>query len=279
LVEKRNFIYIQQDILDHNFIDLETYLVAAQKNHYTITKDFSYRYQIPSLTDIAITIGEVTNTDQHQIIIAIKDNKIKLQGDSFLQIQIDSIADSLATVLVEKNDIKNQDLRYINILNDAQYHQIVYEWNKTEKPYPNKTIHQLFEEQVLKTPDNIAVVYENRQLTYAELNQKANQLAHYLLQNFCHFGDFSHPRNLLCHSRESGNLLLGLQENLIALILSRSEYMIIAILAVLKTGAAYVPINPDYPDERIKYILNDTKTKIVLTDTTIKKKNVAIIAI
>ena len=136
------------------------------------------------------------------------------------------------------------------LLDAKQYHKIVYEFNKTAKAYPNdKTIHQLFEEQVLKTPDNIAVVYEDKKLTYQELNNQANQLANYLLKNYEIKPD-----------------------NLIALILNRSEYMIIAILAVLKTGAAYVPISPDYPDERIKYILDDTKTKIAINDNCFKKK-------
>ncbi|CAL7960553.1 hypothetical protein GAMM_170005 [Gammaproteobacteria bacterium] len=140
------------------------------------------------------------------------------------------------------NNIKS--ISSYNLLYDEQYRKIVYEFNQTEKDYPrDKTIHQLFEEQVLKTPNNIAVVYEDTKLTYRELNQHANRLAHYLLSNY--------------------NIK---PDDLIALCLDRSEQIIIAMLGVLKSGAAYVPIDPSYPDERIGYILKDTKTKVVLTN-------------
>ena len=133
-----------------------------------------------------------------------------------------------------------------DILSPEQYQKIVYEFNQTKVAYPcDKTIHQLFEEQVLKTPNNIAVVYENTKLTYQELNQKANQLAHYLQQNYCIQPD-----------------------DLVALCLDRSEQMLIAIFGVLKAGGAYVPIDPNYPDERIGHILSDTNTKVVLINHT-----------
>ena len=132
----------------------------------------------------------------------------------------------------------------LNYLTSAQNEQIIYNWSQTDKEYQsNKTIKDLFEEQVEKSPDNIAVVYEETKLTYRELNDKANQLANYL--------------------REINDIK---PDTLIALCLDRSEYVVIAILAVLKAGAAYVPIDPGYPDERIRYILKDTNTRVVLTE-------------
>ncbi|MEI8054865.1 MAG: amino acid adenylation domain-containing protein [bacterium] len=243
LVENRNFIHVNTDMLSNGFDYLENHLTQVQKNCFTTVKDFGYRYNLQLLTDIAITIGEVASTDQHKITIKIQgDGKLTLDGDSAYQLQINSIAESIKTVFDEK--ITTKDLKHISLLNKAQYQQIVYDWNKTEKDYPkNKTIHQLFEEQVLKTPNNIAVVYENTKLTYQELNNKANQLAHYLIQNY------------------------NIQpDDLIALYLDRSEQMIIAMLGVLKAGGAYVPIDLSYPDERVKYILNDTKAKAILTN-------------
>ena len=243
LVENRNFIHVNTDMLSNGFDYLENHLTQVQKNCFTTVKDFGYRYNLQLLTDIAITIGEVASTDQHKITIKIQgDGKLTLDGDSAYQLQINSIAESIKTVFDEK--ITTKDLKHISLLNKAQYQQIVYDWNKTEKDYPkNKTIHQLFEEQVLKTPNNIAVVYENTKLTYQELNNKANQLAHYLIQNY------------------------NIQpDDLIALYLDRSEQMIIAMLGVLKAGGAYVPIDTNYPDEQIKYILNDAKVKVVLLD-------------
>lgn len=107
----------------------------------------------------------------------------------------------------------------------------------------NKVLHILFEEQVKKTPDSIALVYENTKLTYHELNERSNQLAHYLIKQFS-------PK----------------PDTLITLCLDRSEKMIITILAVLKSGAAYVPIDPQYPKERIKFIMDDTQARLMITD-------------
>ena len=124
-------------------------------------------------------------------------------------------------------------------------------FNDTKADYPkDKTIADLFEEQVAKTPNNIAIVFDpddNRdkiELTYKQLNQQANKLAHYLQQKYDTKGD-----------------------DIIALQLQRSEWMIIAILGVLKAGAAYLPIAPDAPKNRVAYMLKDSKAKTLLTDT------------
>ncbi|NEJ83531.1 AMP-binding protein, partial [Rhizobium leguminosarum] len=130
------------------------------------------------------------------------------------------------------------------LLSAQQYQQIVAAWNATEKEYPReKTVQALFEDQVEKTPDHIALVYEDVKLTYRELNARSNQLANYLRQTY----DIK-------------------PDDLIALCLDRSEQMLIAILAVLKAGGAYVPMDPSYPDDRIQYTLEDTGTKVVLTN-------------
>jgi amino acid adenylation domain-containing protein/thioester reductase-like protein len=113
-----------------------------------------------------------------------------------------------------------------------------------QQNYPqNKTIHELFEEQVRKTPNNIAIIYANTKVTYQELNRKANQLANYLHRNY--------------HIQP---------DDLVVLCLDKNEHLLIAILAVLKAGGAYVPVAPSYPDSRIRYFLDDTKPKVVLTN-------------
>lgn len=128
--------------------------------------------------------------------------------------------------------------------------RLLYDFNKTAAFYPkNKTIIDLFEEQVIKTPDKTAIVYENIKLTYSELNERANQLAHHLR-----------------------NFFQVKPEDLIALVLDRNENMIITILGVLKSGAAYVPIDPALPEEKISYILDDTRTNVILTDQASKNK-------
>jgi len=111
-------------------------------------------------------------------------------------------------------------------------------------------IHELFSTQVEKTPDAIAVIWENQHLTYQLLNQKANQLAHYLLG-------------------------LGVGKVLVSICLERSHEMIVSILAVLKAGGAYVPLDPDYPRDRLAFILDDTHSPIILT-TSLKRNSLPI---
>ncbi|MCB0566497.1 MAG: AMP-binding protein, partial [Phaeodactylibacter sp.] len=121
---------------------------------------------------------------------------------------------------------------------------LLEKWNDTQSDYPqDKTVVCLFEEQVEKTPDNIAVVFEDRALTYRELNEKANQVGHYLREAY-----YIRP------------------DDVIALQLERSEWMIIAILGVLKAGAAYLPIAPDAPAAGVRYMLEDSRARALLTD-------------
>ncbi|MEO1430397.1 MAG: amino acid adenylation domain-containing protein [Cyanobacteria bacterium J06633_8] len=132
------------------------------------------------------------------------------------------------------------------LLSEAERHQLLVEWNNTAVEYPtHKSIHQLFEEQVENNGDAVAVKFAGEQLTYLELNQKANQLAHHL-QN------------------------LGVRkETLVGVCLERSTEMVIGILAILKAGGAYVPLDPNYPQERLNYIVNDADVEIVITKTSL----------
>jgi amino acid adenylation domain-containing protein len=139
------------------------------------------------------------------------------------------------------NDLKVEELKY---LDDETNDMVIHRWNDTRIEYPlNLTVVELFEEQVRKTPDNIAVVYENKSLSYRELNEKANCLANYLI-------------------REYG---IG-ADDIVALCLDRGEQVIVSTLGVMKAGAAYVPMIPDYPEERLAYITSDTGAKIILAN-------------
>ncbi|WP_162034325.1 AMP-binding protein, partial [Chryseobacterium potabilaquae] len=111
------------------------------------------------------------------------------------------------------------------------------------------TLHELFELQAEKTPDDIALVYEDVKLTYRDLNERSNQLAHYLLENYKIKAD-----------------------ELIPLCLERSEQMLIGILGVLKSGGAYVPMDPGYPMDRIDHILGDTKARVVIVEESTKNR-------
>ncbi len=164
-----------------------------------------------------------------------------------------------ATELFNQQFITDMSYHYINILNSIlenfdtkiseidmlskeEKDKILYGFNDAKLDYPrNKTISDLIENQVEKTPDNIAVIFQDQQLTYRELNEKANSLAHYL--------------------RENG---VG-RNDLVGIMANRSLEMIVAILAVLKSGAAYIPIDPTYPKDRIKYMLENSSAKLLLT--------------
>ena len=128
------------------------------------------------------------------------------------------------------------------MLTEQERDRRLIEWNNTTADYPQeKCIHQLFEEQVEKTPDAIAVVFEDQQLTYRELNSRANQLARYLQG-------------------------LGVEpEVLVGLCVERSLDTIVALLAILKAGGAYVPLDPTYPKERLTFMLEDAAFPVLLT--------------
>lgn len=148
--------------------------------------------------------------------------------------------------VLENNDIT---LNEIEIVTPDEKKKILYDFNNTSADYPrDKTITQLFEEQVEKTPDNIAVVFEDQKLTYRELNERANSLANYL------------------RSQKIG------RNDIVGIMVNRSLEMIISILAVLKSGACYIPIDPEYPQDRIEYMLNNSNAKLLLTFKRLENK-------
>lgn len=137
-------------------------------------------------------------------------------------------------------------IEQLELLTATERFQLLTEWNSTTRRLSeNICIHQLFEEQVRKTPNDLAVIFNNEQMTYHQLNSKANQLAHYLKANGVD------------------------REILVGLCMERCIEMIVAILAILKSGGAYVPLDPDYPDERLKYISYDIQASIILTQSTL----------
>ena len=142
------------------------------------------------------------------------------------------------------------ELNKIEIITPEEKKKLCIEFNNTEFEYDKtKTVAELFEEQVQKTPEAVALVFEKKVMTYEELNERANSLAYYL--------------------REKGvtrNTIVGIMVN-------RSFEMIIAILAVLKSGGAYIPIDPEYPLERVSYMLENSKSKFLLSTKSLNEKH------
>lgn len=144
-----------------------------------------------------------------------------------------------------KNIVGRSDrhLSEIDFLTDGERHRLLVEWNDTRTDYPrDRCIHHLFDERTRQSPDSVALVFEEQQLTYGELNRRANRLAHYLLKQ----GVGHDVRVGVC--------------------LERSLEIIVALLGVLKTGAAYVPLDPAYPSDRLGFMLQDAGVPIVLAN-------------
>ncbi|WP_414585420.1 amino acid adenylation domain-containing protein [Scytonema sp. PCC 10023] len=135
-----------------------------------------------------------------------------------------------------------QRIADLPFLSEAERHQLLVEWNNTRVDYPqDRCIHQLFEAQVEQNPNALALVFEEKKITYQELNKRSNQLAHYLQK-------------------------LGVgEEVLVGLCVERSFDMVIGMLGILKAGAAYVPLDPTYPSERLSFMLEDAQVAVILT--------------
>jgi amino acid adenylation domain-containing protein len=146
--------------------------------------------------------------------------------------------------IVEKPEAKLSELE---LLEESETHQLLFQFNATQTQYPeDKTILDLFAQHVNKSPNSTSVVYENQSLSFQELDEKSNQLANYLIE-------------------------LGVKpDSLVAICMERSLEMMVGILGILKANAAYVPIDPDYPQQRIEYMLDDCKASIILSHSEVK---------
>src|SRR5262249_18472805 len=135
----------------------------------------------------------------------------------------------------------------LSLLSPAERRQLLVEWNDTATDYPAEMpIHELFEAQAARTPEAVAVVCDGRTLSYGELDRRANQLAHAL--------------------RRRG---VG-ADVFVALCVSRSPGMIVAVLGVLKAGGAYVPLDPNYPVQRLAFMLQDCGAKVLVTEESLR---------
>ena len=149
--------------------------------------------------------------------------------------QLDAMLDSL--------DSPDRRIGELDILPEDERARLLVDWNQTERAYDRQTtIHRLFEAQVDRTPEAIAMVCGGESLTYAELDRRANQLAHYLVRQGTTPGD------------------------LVGVMLDRSLTMITALLAILKAGGAYVPLDPRYPVDRLAMMADDSKAKAILSE-------------
>jgi amino acid adenylation domain-containing protein/non-ribosomal peptide synthase protein (TIGR01720 family) len=198
--------------------------------------------------DVSYAPGDA-GTTTHDMVFLLWDidgqvrGSVRYNTDLFNADTIERLLEQYTRVLEAVCDNPNQAIRELPLATDAELEQMLVTWNQTDTDFPsNTTIHWLFEQQAQQTPDNNAVECGETQLTYAELDSKANQLAHYLI-----------------------NSGVG-RDDCVGLCVDRSPNMIIGILGIMKAGGAYVPMDPAYPRERLEYIARDCAAKLLLTE-------------
>jgi amino acid adenylation domain-containing protein len=170
--------------------------------------------------------------------------ELHYDANLFRRGDIARLAEEFQTLLSAATANPDALLDQLEVVGTSERSQLVLSFNNTNADYPTgKTLHQLFEERVELTPGAIAVEFEDEQLTYAELNTRANQLAHYLRR-------------------------LGVGPDvLVGVLMERSLEMAVGLLGILKANGAYVPIDPEYPTERIRFMINDSGIPVLLTQS------------
>jgi amino acid adenylation domain-containing protein len=203
-----------------------------------------------SLADLKLTILETENpAARFDLALEVSetnsgelDCRLTYDADLFAAATIARMADYFVNVLSAVAADPRQQVSAVNFLRDEERRQLLFDWNRTQVDFPNtRCIHELFEQQAALTPEAPAVVFAEGSLSYRELNERANQWAHRLRR-------------------------LGAgPEKLVGITAERSTEMIVGILAILKAGAAYVPLSPDIPPERLEQMISDAGIELHLT--------------
>lgn len=191
-------------------------------------------------------------SSEFDITVSISETEQGLTGfweyntDLFDAITIQRFIDNFQILLESIIVNSHQSISELPLITIKEEEQLLVDWNNTHADYPcDATLNQLFEQQVERFPNSLALISQSEQLTYQQLNQKINQLAHYLKK-------------------------LGVTtETLVAICLERSIEMIVAILAILKAGGAYLPLDPNYPVERLQFMLADSQVSLMISHTSL----------
>lgn len=204
---------------------------------------------VVELPDLSIQPMDIAiESAKFDLFLALSETETGLQArlqyntDLFDESTIARMAGHYETLLEGIASNPDQLISQLPLLTETERRQLLLAWNETQTDYPeDQPIHCLFEAQVRQTPEAVALVFGQTEVTYEALNGQANQLAHHLQT-------------------------LGIESgNLVGLCLDRSCEMVIAILAILKAGAAYVPLDPTYPVKRLAFMLDDTRASVLLT--------------
>ncbi|HKR10891.1 MAG TPA: amino acid adenylation domain-containing protein, partial [Pyrinomonadaceae bacterium] len=195
-----------------------------------------------------------TDTAKFDLTLLIEDGEtglvcgIEYNTDLFDAATVQRMLGHYGTLLEGFVNDPARPISELSLLTPAERELVIGDWNRTVKDYgPQLSLHRSFEIQAERTPNAVALVFENERLTYAELNRLANQLAHHLL-----------ARGVKTESR-------------VGVMLERSMEMVISLYAIVKAGAAYVPMDPEYPQERLAFMLADSAVDVLLTETRLQE--------
>ncbi len=204
-----------------------------------------------SLKNLKIkNVSAQEQTNYPLTLYAVSDSQLSLKlvydSEHFNSVTITQILENLNTLLLSIITNPQQKLYQLSLLSQSEQHKLLVDWNQTQTTFEKLAcIHQLFETQAQQTPDAIAIADSHQQLSYQKLNKTANQLAHYLQKQ-------------------------GVKpEQTIGICLERSCEMVIALLAVLKLGATYIPLDPAYPKDRLNFIIDNAQISLIITQTSL----------
>ncbi|MFE4201638.1 gramicidin S non-ribosomal peptide synthetase GrsB [Aneurinibacillus aneurinilyticus] len=240
LYEIQNHTELKQDLIDHIMV-IENYPLVEELQKNSIMQKVGFTVR-------DVKMFEPTNYDMTVMVLPRDEISVRLDYNAavydinFIK-KIEGHMKEVALCVANNPYVPVQD---ISLLTQQEKQHLLVELHDSMTRYPDKTVHQLFTEQVEKTPDHVAIVFEGEKVTYRELHDRSNQLARFL--------------------REKGVK----RESIIGIMMERSIEMIVGILGILKAGGAFVPIDPEYPKERIDYMLDSVQ--LVLTQRQLKDK-------
>ncbi|PUA36864.1 non-ribosomal peptide synthetase, partial [Paenibacillus elgii] len=231
--------------------DLITHIMAFENFPMDEQIEQAGSYEDGKLAITDVDIAEQTNYDFTLVVMPGEELAVRFYYNAsvYEHSAMERLMGHLIYVLEQVTASPNAPVSMLELVTEAEKAEIIHVFNNTAAEYQQEqTIHGLFEEQALRNPDAVAVVFEKSQLTYGELNERANRLARTL--------------------RDAGVR----PDQLVGLMVERSLEMVVGIMAIMKAGGAYIPIDPEYPEDRIRYMLEDSGAQALLTQRHLRER-------
>ena len=227
-------------------------ILNKQKEMPTILKTIFHYSEIIDEYNTAFTIKEFSDfhNDCIHVFIHKKVNdyyySVKYSPKFYAKEAIEFLFNHYCEIINNSLNNKEKDIYFIDIMNSREREKILFDWNQTKQFYPQDyCLHQLIENIVVSNPNGIAIIHEDKEITYSELNEISNRIAHYLIK-------------------------LGVKKNyIVGIYIEKTFKMVAALIGVLKAGGAYLPMDTSYPIQRIQYMLEDSKTEFLISDSSL----------